>query len=261
MTEFELQDIAGIAWSFATMQNLNPPLLLAIAAASSRMSIEFGSQETVLLIDAGFDASMFPDLETNLHALATDGVTALESTGGMIQEWVREACVDRLGWAGTELMVELMGLSKPSRCIQQELASVAKEVDAGLQGSRKSPSDRVIAVAHLLVASAGVETVITRGPGSAGDPSDHAQIGPIHLRPIQLPLSRWVDRSRCSEFRVLEEVCGRMLTPKDLSRMPCKLAVCVFGAPPCLSCMAAVQQVRCRFPGLEIEISFRKSVT
>lgn len=253
-----MQDMAGIAWSFATLQCSNPPLLSSISAASSRIGTEFGAQETVLLIDAGFDPDMFPDLETRLYALATDCVTALESSRGMIQHWVTEARVDRLGWTGTELMMEQMGVSKPSACSQQELAAIAKEIDACSQNSTKS-NDSVIAVAHLVFPVSSMKAVIVRGPGSLGDRAGQAHRGSVHLCPLQLPLSRWVDRSRCSEFRVLEEACSRMLTPTDFSGKPCKLVLCVFGAPPCLSCMAAIQQVRCRFPELEIEISFSKT--
>lgn len=246
-------DLANTSWAFSTMECTNQPLLNAIAAASIPLSSQFGAQEIALMADACLATSNIPDLESRLHALVNAAASELLQGQEKAECWMQEVRVDRLGWMGTEMLQKLLTLSSPSFDFQTRASEVAKQTAAKLQQPPQPVTAEIIAVAHLRVPSRGLDAIIVRGPSTV----EHHTGLPHLLRAIQLPLSRWVDRARCSEFRALEEVCTKLSV--DASGANGELDLWIFGAPPCLSCVAAVQQARRLFPNLEIRVGFSKS--
>lgn len=246
ISEFGPLDLASTVWSFAKLEYRNEQLFASICQASVRLSDRFGAQEIALMADA--NASVLPDMEDRLLELAAGTASVLTSEDKAIEDWLQEMQLDRLGWLGTEMLQKQLALTKPSSVSQQRAEVFAS------QHFPESLASEVIAVAHLCLPACGLDATTVRGPATSSEGRSST-----HLRAVRLPLSRWVDRARCSEFRALEEVCDRLLINEEFAGATGELDLWIFGAPPCLSCVGAIQQVRHLFPSLEVRVGFLKS--
>lgn len=261
ISAFGTSDIANTAWSFATLECSNPPFLDSIASASRPLRGEFGAQEVVLLSDAGFTAPTFPELQPRLRELAASAAAALLRGQGATERWLHEARVDRLGWSGTQMLQELLAVSWPCPDSRERAATYVAQLLAArssVDASSRTSSADVVAFARVVVPAMGLDATAVRGFGGAGECE---AAGRGALRALRLPLSRWVDRTRCSEFQALEALCNSLLENEQRKGVVGSLDLWVFGAPPCLSCVSVLQQVRHLLPNLELRVGFSRSLS
>jgi len=84
---------------------------------------------------------------------------------------------------------------------------------------------------------------------------------PGWLPAFQLPNSRHVDRRRCAEFQILQELC-RVFVPSgrlNMEQPPWPEVVGVVAlftsVSPCMSCIGAIRHFQLLFPEVEIEVA------
>jgi len=202
--------------------------------------------------------------------------------------WLWEHQIDRLGWEGTFRLLRLhgdLGLPDLSPSDQREYAVhlASSAVKAGCLVDTTLSSE-VVCVAVYRISYRGDGHRLFVGEVVRGVGTSFAQLCDgvqrrRFLRAARLPLSQWVDRSRCSEFQALEELCRRisvasMRVPRQRPGQILDIdggqgdslsdglvgivELFVFGAPPCLSCLAAMQQFRGMFPSIELRIRLER---
>jgi hypothetical protein len=75
---------------------------------------------------------------------------------------------------------------------------------------------------------------------------------------VQLPISKWVDRTLCAEFQLLTEVCeminrtGIELTSPELRHSVYGLLNMYLSEPSCVSCTGSMKQFQTLFPGVDM---------
>eukprot|EP00747_Dinoflagellata_sp_TGD_P131048 gnl/TRDRNA2_/TRDRNA2_174913_c0_seq1.p1 gnl/TRDRNA2_/TRDRNA2_174913_c0~~gnl/TRDRNA2_/TRDRNA2_174913_c0_seq1.p1 ORF type:complete len:406 (+),score=55.69 gnl/TRDRNA2_/TRDRNA2_174913_c0_seq1:504-1721(+) len=272
--EFGPPDLAQTAWACAALAYQNAPLLAAIAQTANCTVGSFGDQELVLMADAyshGEGTLLLPDLWPRLSSIATAAATRLPGRADgrewkAFAEWLLERRLDRLGWLATDMVLHRgeadggLGIAPPaieSRGVAQSMA-------------KHAASDKVTTVLFYTLTwpSAGGKTfqgelVRTQGPPEP----ESVRSREWRIRATRLPLSRWVDRACCSEFRALDALCqliedmeastglGSLMSGNSKNNVEGTVSLWVFGAPPCLSCLAAMRQFQGRFPGVRLHVA------
>merc|ERR1712124_155793 len=80
------------------------------------------------------------------------------------------------------------------------------------------------------------------------------------LRPFQLALNPAVDRSCCAEFQLLDKVATDLLLLRANGKSPQGAVCLVVMGSPCLSCACVLRQFQIIFQGVDLRVSFGRSL-
>merc|ERR1712066_909827 len=83
------------------------------------------------------------------------------------------------------------------------------------------------------------------------------------LRPVPLPINQRVERSACSEFLLLSELCWvfhEAGAVSEVQRQTIGGSLRLYSTgPSCISCITTVWQFHIRYPEISIEVGYSKT--
>eukprot|EP00811_Abedinium_folium_P035325 NODE_8127_length_1521_cov_3.482066.p1 GENE.NODE_8127_length_1521_cov_3.482066~~NODE_8127_length_1521_cov_3.482066.p1 ORF type:complete len:362 (+),score=130.43 NODE_8127_length_1521_cov_3.482066:412-1497(+) len=265
-SDFCAQNFGNTAWALAVRAVHAPPLLDAVYAAGLARTASYDLQALCWLAD--FNLACHAELEWRLEREVEQVWQLFPAASHVIGDAflaaLRQIRVDNLGAVGNRMLLRHMGVEQGDASLE-ERALVSIRAHRRLD-PREDPSTtkfggptrhkRVFSYAEYRVRLAAaappalLEGALLQENGARGA---HFAVTP--LRAVPLPINQRVERSACSEFLLLSELCAALGEPGQCAEAEGTLRLWSTG-PSCLSCMAALWQFRLRFPRLRVELGF-----
>jgi len=255
LNAFERQELSNTAWAFATLGLQNVPLMNALSSEVRRRIELFDAQALANLADALPDCAedLKQRLQPSLEALVAGMPGTLEGwRAGRFFEVLNQICADNFGAAGTQLLLEKMGVPFPAANFvlrgQHRVAQLLAETDMRLE---------VYGLAHKRVLCYGEwDLVLPSGERVHGATlrENGIRVGhvpaPAWLRSHATPINSMIGRDLCGEFQLITGI-GLIIDAAPPGRL--EGSVHLFStSTPCVSCVGALRQLQLRLPGVNL---------
>jgi len=269
ISDFCAQNLGNIAWAFALLVVVDLTLLNSISAEAIKNIAGYDMQDLSWLAD--FPLQCAGELQSRLDKEISLVWNIFPSTekdvNDIFLQRLWDLRVDNLGAVGNRQLLSRMGASMADPSLERRALQVILEHRE--EDPHEDPSSakfggptrhkRVFSYAEYQInfgmGASLIEGAIVQENGAR---TSNSQCSP--LRAVPLPINRRVERSACSEFLLLSELCV------EWSRA-CKEHHCTKGdiygtlrlystGPSCMSCLAALWQFRLCYPGVDMEVDF-----
>lgn len=265
---FTPQNLGNTAWAFSVLASFDSRLNDAISS-QVRQKLEFFDLQAVTCLA---DVPLAEDVVQILKQRLLTEVDELWNK--MLEEdfpdsfalWIKQLGVDNLGFYGDRLLFQRMGFKEASE--EFELRALMMIAKHRIEDPREDPDEmtfggpskhkRVFSYAEYQISSPN-GSLFQEGASLQENGARGRFYKETPLRAISLPINRRVDRTACSEFLLLTELCGLLQAVQD-SRLDLTGLLRLFSTgPSCISCVAVLWQFHLQYPGLKIEVAYSKS--
>jgi len=272
-SDFCAQNFGNTAWAFAVRIVEDPPLIKAISSEAIRLISDYDLQALAWLADIGLDCH--EEIERLLNrdiSMVWEGFPAdPEHFDDAFMKSLKRMRVDNFGAVGNRLLLNYMGIEHASGSLEDR--AMLMICAHRREDPREDPNEtkfggptrhkRVFSYAEYRVLGAclgpnAIEGAMIQENGARGP---HFEDTP--LRPVPLPINQRVERSACSEFLLLSELCALIQKSgaqqeEERSAVSGSLRLYSTG-PSCVSCVATIWQFHLRFPQLLVEVGYSKT--
>mmetsp|Transcript_67849 Transcript_67849/g.177946 ORF Transcript_67849/g.177946 Transcript_67849/m.177946 type:complete len:338 (-) Transcript_67849:83-1096(-) len=269
--EFHPQNFGNTAWAFAVCAVHDQPLLDAISSEASRNLAGYDLQALTWLAD--FDLTCRDEiarlLEREVDTLWEGFPATPAGVDGAFKARVKDMGIDNLGAVGDRLLFRRMGFLEGGAAFEERALETMAE--NRVEDPREDPAEmtfggpsrhkRVFSYAEYRVlgpclgAQGVLEGALLQENGARGP---HYEERP--LVPVQLPVNQRVERSACSEFLLLTELCALIReagAPEEDDRRSLGGELRIYSTgPSCISCCLALWQFSMRYPGVQVVVGF-----
>ncbi|CAJ1395348.1 unnamed protein product [Effrenium voratum] len=266
-SEFTAQNLGNAAWAPAAPAHEGAALFGATAAASAAVEVSSSDLQALsLLADLPLACPQLRDrLAATVDAIWHHFPRELWDIGPdeAFLEYIWSLNTDNLGCTGDRQLLHEMGVEalapnsgfegRALEMISAHRSENAWEDPAELTFGGPVRNRRVFSYAeYRLEAPQVLEGALLQENGARVLSN---QRSPLHA--VQLPINYRVDRSACSEFLLLSELCG-MIEASRAARASGTLRLYSTG-PSCLSCMLAIWQFCLLFPAVRVQVAFGRT--
>ncbi|CAJ1380026.1 unnamed protein product, partial [Effrenium voratum] len=266
VSTFSSQALGNCAWAFSSLRCPGADLLLGAIADEAR-GRELDPQHLAALLDAKLCCD---ENGRRLGAVLWRFMEVFPQSEAQWQgeeywSFLQKLQVDNFGRYGSKFLLQRMGIAKADRTFTakalREVTGYIRENNTVLQGLTTQD------VLHKRVCSFAEFSFVVQGRRCEGAmirengywTKSAVRGGKARwLRAAHLKVGALVDRSLCSEFQLLEELCDH-LEACGLSQGAESvegLLQLFISTTPCVSCLGALGQFRQLLPAITMEVSF-----
>jgi len=302
ISEFSAQNLGNTVWAFAVCTVEDQPLMEAIAALVVRNMRDYDLKALSSLADLHLscNAELQQCLDFEISKVWHNFPKTYQSghLDRAFTEYVKQLGIDNLGSVGDRLLMQHMCIQEApagfeARALETMIAHCQEDLredPAEMTFGGPSKHKRVFSYAEYRICFLQEEGgfVASRGPEEEGallqeNGARGQSLSSSPLTAVPLPINHRVQRSACSEFLLLSELCALLRSSfseeeeeeeelredsgefckKEGTLLPAEALRGIQGTlrlystgPSCMSCMVALWQFRMLHPLIRLEVSY-----